>query len=226
MENMREIIEFQVMTTFCRGGKYYVAAAPLLILRSWPPLQTGFDSFPSAWLGWYPNGFLLAQFHWSRHISSIPFWALYKSFRWHQHEECCSNTAFFSKVFLQWQFWCLMNLSQLQNLTNWSTIKQMRGERVNIERRNSLPPKLLLCFFCGSIHLTTVPRTAVHDPQRYFLLQTKSCRTWIIFSDKQLIIDTQNGNNFDRPLMCIVKSGKLSRDVHHLGSLFKCCNHF
>jgi hypothetical protein len=51
MENMREIIEFQVMTTFCRGGEYYVAAAPLLILRSWPPLQTGFDSFPSAWLG-------------------------------------------------------------------------------------------------------------------------------------------------------------------------------
>jgi hypothetical protein len=132
----------------------------------------------------------------------------------------------FSKVFLQWQFWCLMNLSQLQDLTNWSTIKQMRGERVNIERRNSLPPKLLLCFFCGSIHLTTVPRTAVHDPQRNFLLQTKSCRTWIIFSDKQLIIDTQNGNNFDWPLMCIVKSGKLSRDVHHLGSLFKCCNHF
>jgi hypothetical protein len=94
------------------------------------------------------------------------------------------------------------------------------------ERRNSLPPKLLLCFFCGSIHLTTVPRTAVHDPQWNFLLGTKSCRTWIIFSDKQLITDTQNGNNFDQSLVCIAKSGKLSRDVHHLGSLFKCCNHF
>ncbi len=51
MEKMREIIEFQVMMTFCRGGEYYVAVAPLHILRSWPPLQTGFDSFPSAWLG-------------------------------------------------------------------------------------------------------------------------------------------------------------------------------
>jgi hypothetical protein len=51
VEKMREIIEFQVMITFCRGREYYVAVAPLHILRSWPPLQTGFDSFPSAWLG-------------------------------------------------------------------------------------------------------------------------------------------------------------------------------
>jgi hypothetical protein len=46
----------------------------------------------------------------------------------------------------------------------------MKGAREVIVRRNSLPPKLLLCFFCGSIHLTTVPWAAVHDLQWNFHL--------------------------------------------------------